>query len=190
MYEGSVTPYANPAPETVICSCPSFSTSLMHLLHSCLFCQYFFRCIRYEKTCSTACCWNLTHMATFDEPWLLKQFLNISNPGINHLRYHSSGTFHRQMLWLPLTELYSIKVYFRAVNFKKHCAHVCTVNIQCTLGWKWRCGAISSYSQKLCYRASNSYRTLPMINDEEDSTLECKCWREVMIAAKDPVCVC
>ena len=176
MYEENVTPDAKPAPETLHAYFPPPVLWWLPLLS--------YRCIKYRKEC-----WN-PYMVTFDKPWLLKQFLNISNPGINHLRYHSSGTFHRQMLWLPLTELYSVKVYFPAVNFKKHCVHVCTVNIQCILGWKWRCGAISSYSQKLCYRASNSYRTLPMINDEEDSTLECKCWREVMIAAKDPVCAC
>ena len=80
---------------------------------------------------SMACCWNpYSHGQIWWAltPETISWHKQSSHP-INHLMCHSSGTFYWQLLWLPLTELYSIEAYFPAVNFKKRYGHAHTVNI-------------------------------------------------------------
>ena len=121
MHGGSVTPDVKPAPETVMHSCSLSPPVLCTFFMAASFCQHLLRCTRYGKGCFITVpqpvAKILTHMATL--PWLLKQFLNKTNPGINHLRCHNSGTFHRQILWLPLTAVYSVEAYSFPLSIQK-----------------------------------------------------------------------
>ena len=75
---------------------PTSSTWLMHLPAA-------FSC-RCAKSCFILQFHTLLLKSLHGQPWLLKQIIDISKLGINHLR--CPGSFHRQMQWLPLTKLF------------------------------------------------------------------------------------